>query len=135
MKARHFILMFVALLSTVTNVVAQGQQDAFFIYRNDGDFNAFHFHDVDSITYTDVKVVGQDSVFCDHIVAQLIWTQDSVYRIPIEAVDSVGFTTLETIINKDSKMEIVDFDRCFNRVFMFLPPFLLYIRNFIYLFI
>lgn len=101
MKARHFILMFVALLSTVTNVVAQGQQDAFFIYRNDGDFNAFHFHDVDSITYTDVKVVGQDSVFCDHIVAQLIWTQDSVYRIPIEAVDSVGFTALETIINKD----------------------------------
>lgn len=63
MKARHFILMFVALLSTVTNVGAQGQQDAFFIYRNDGDFNAFHFHDVDSITYTDVKVVGQDSVF------------------------------------------------------------------------
>lgn len=78
--------------------MAQSVGDAFYIYRNDGQFNAFFRAEVDSIVYSNYDA---DSVYYDEIVTQLVYTQDSIYWIPLASVDSVGFVQPETILNSD----------------------------------
>ena len=63
-------------------------QDAFYIYRNDGDFNGFFFDQVERMGYSKF---GLDSVEYDDYVIQEIQTPDSLYRIPLAAIDSIGF--------------------------------------------
>ena len=94
MKLTRYISLIIALLS-VLGLAAQQQQSqyALYNYRNDGDFNAWLNIDVDSITYSNI---GLDSVEYDNIVTQEVWTPDSCYRIPIEAIDSIGFRAPET---------------------------------------
>ena len=94
MKPTRYISLIIALLS-VLGLAAQQQQSqyALYNYRNDGDFNAWLNIDVDSITYSNI---GLDSVEYDNIVTQEVWTPDSCYRIPIEAIDSIGFRAPET---------------------------------------
>lgn len=70
--------------------MAQTIGEAFYIYRNDGQFNAFFRDEVDSITYSNYDV---DSIYYDDIVTQVVHTQDSIYRIPLAVIDSVGFHT------------------------------------------
>lgn len=74
---------------------AQTVGDAFYIYRNDGQFNAFFRDEVDSIAYS---YYDADSVYYNDIVTQVIYTPDSIYRIPLAAIDSVGFVQPETIL-------------------------------------
>lgn len=73
-------------------------QEAFYIYRNDGQFNAFFNDEVDSIIYSKIAL---DSTLCDDYVVQEVYTTDSLYRIPLAAIDSVGFVKPETILNKN----------------------------------
>lgn len=73
--------------------MAQTIGEAFYIYRNDGQFNAFFRDEVDSIAYSNFDA---DSVFYDEVVMQVVYTADSIYRIPLAAVDSVAFVTPET---------------------------------------
>ncbi len=89
MKRTRYFSLIIALMS-VLGLAAQEQQSqyALYNYRNDGDFNAWLNIDVDSITYSNI---GLDSVEYDNIVTQEVWTPDSCYRIPIEAIDSIGF--------------------------------------------
>ena len=65
-----------------------GQSNAFYIYHNDGTFNTFFVSDVDSMAYScyDANMVKHN-----RNVTQLIYTRDSIYRIPLAAIDSVGF--------------------------------------------
>lgn len=90
MKKLYLILLFVVV---AISGMAQTIGDAFYIYRNDGQFNAFFRDEVDSIAYSNYDA---DSVYYDEIVTQLVYTQDSVYWIPLASVDSVGFVTPET---------------------------------------
>lgn len=91
MKQRLYLIL---LLATVAlSGMAQAVGDAFYIYRNDGKFNAFFRDEVDSITYSHYDA---DSVYYDEMVTQLVHTQDSVYFIPLAAIDSVGFVQPET---------------------------------------
>lgn len=91
MKQRLYLIL---LLAAVTlSGMAQAVGDAFYIYRNDGKFNAFFRDEVDSITYSHYDA---DSVYYDEMVTQLVHTQDSVYFIPLAAIDSVGFVQPET---------------------------------------
>lgn len=69
-----------------------------YVYRNDGDFNAFFFSNIDSITYSQY---GEDSVLYDDIEIQVIWTKDSIYRIHTDVIDSISFTQPETKYKKD----------------------------------
>ena len=94
MKRTRYISLFMALLS-VLSITAQQQQSqyALYNYRNDGDFNAWLNIDIDSITYSNISI---DSIEYDNIVTQEVWTPDSCYRIPIEAIDSIGFRAPET---------------------------------------
>lgn len=92
-------LYFITLLAIVSlGSIAQNIGDAFYIYRNDGQFNAFFRDEVDSIAYSNYDL---DSLYYDEIVTQLVYTSDSIYRIPLAAIDSVGFVTPETEYKSD----------------------------------
>ena len=71
-------------------------QDAFYIYRNDGDFNGFFFDEVVRMGYSKFDL---DSVEHDIYVVQEVETTDSLYRIPLAAIDSIGFQQPEIILN------------------------------------
>ena len=85
-----------ALISMAAS--AQTVGEAFYIYQNNGNFNAFMKSEVDSITYSNI---GVDRVECSDIVTQLVYTKDSVYKISLSNIDSVAFVTPQTIVNKD----------------------------------
>ncbi len=76
--------------------MAFAQNDAMYIYRNDGEFNAFLKADIDSIAQSHYDA---DSVLHADWQMQIVYTQDSIYKIPIAAIDSVSFVTPEAIIN------------------------------------
>ena len=76
--------------------MAFAQSDAMYIYRNDGEFNAFLKSDIDSIAQSHYDA---DSILHADWQMQVIYTQDSIYKIPIAAIDSVSFVTPEVILN------------------------------------
>lgn len=68
---------------------AKAQNDAMFVYRNDGASNAFLKSDVDSMVCSQIDL--NNLMHSDYVV-QEIWTADSIYRIPLAVIDSIGFT-------------------------------------------
>ena len=84
---KNLVLTTLALLA-VLPMQAQNVGDAIYIYRNDGEFNAFYREEIDSMAYSYYDV---DSVRYEEIVTQLIYTEDSIYHIPIAVIDSVSF--------------------------------------------
>jgi len=78
--------------------MAQQSQDALYIFRNDGQFNAFFWGDIERIEYSRVDTFGIERH--DYVV-QEIYALDSVFRIPLSAIDSVSFVTPETQYKKD----------------------------------
>ncbi len=88
----------ISLLMTVMAMTASAQSigEAFYIYRNDGGFNAFFREEVDSIVYSNYD---NDSIYYDDVVSQVIYTTDSIYRIPLAAIDSVAFGVNELRIS------------------------------------
>ena len=95
MKRISLIIMLAAI---TLSGMAQTIGEAFYIYRNDGQFNAFFRDEVQSIEYS---YYDADSVKYEDIVTQVVITADSVYKIPLAAIDSVGFVQPETIIKND----------------------------------
>lgn len=89
----------------VVLMLAAGQamqaQDAFYIYRNDGDFDGFFFDEVKRIGYSKFDL---DSVEHDVYVVQEIELEDSIYRIPLSAIDSVGFQQPEIRLKPKVKL-------------------------------
>ncbi|MBQ7684233.1 MAG: hypothetical protein IJT48_07065 [Bacteroidaceae bacterium] len=77
---------------------AQTVGEAFYIYRNDGQFNAFFRTEIDSMAYSCYDL---DSLLHDDIVTQVIYTQDSIYQIPLKAIDSISFVQPETVYKAD----------------------------------
>ena len=90
------ILSFMLFATVVCGALAQN--DAMYIYRNDGEFNAFLKADIDSIRHSALDL---DSVMHAENVTQEVWTVDSVYRIPLAAIDSVSFVTPPTVYKHD----------------------------------
>lgn len=78
----------IGIISLIVLVLPAKAQEAFYIYRNDGEFNAFFCDEVDSITYSNYDI---DSVYHENVVVQDVYTQDSICRIPLAAIDSVSF--------------------------------------------
>lgn len=74
--------------------------EAFYIYRNDGDFNGFFYDEVLDMRYSKI---GLDSVEYDSYVVQEVETADSIYRIPLCAIDSIGFVQPPIVLNPDIK--------------------------------
>jgi len=73
--------------------------EAFYIYRNDGQFNAFFRDEIDSIGFSRYN---QDSLRYNKIASQVVYTPDSTYMIPLTAIDSVGFVQPETKYREDA---------------------------------
>lgn len=71
-------------------------QEAFYIYRNDGDFNGFFF---DEIKRMGVSKLDLDSIEHDEYVVQEVELADTIYRIPLAAIDSIGFQQPEIKFN------------------------------------
>ena len=78
--------------------MAFAQSDAMYVYRNDGGFNAFLKSDVDSIAQSHYDA---DSLYHADWQMQVIYTPDSIYRIPLAAIDSVSFVQPPTIVSPD----------------------------------
>ncbi len=87
MKKLFFLFLLLVSLAPVASA-----QNALYVYRNDGDFNAFLREDIDSIVYSRLDSAG---VYRDEWQAQLFYTSDSVYRIPLAAIDSISLVTPE----------------------------------------
>ena len=88
MKTRTFFrYMLTAILLLMASQTLQAQ-DAFYIYRNDGDFNGFFFDQVKRMSYSKTDLDGNEH---DVYVVQEVETDDSLYRIPLVAIDSIGF--------------------------------------------
>lgn len=77
-----------SLIGRVGGGSALMAQDAFYIYRNDGQFDGFFFDEIKRMGYSKFDL---DSVEYDVYVVQEIETADSLYRIPLAAIDSIGF--------------------------------------------
>ena len=96
---KRYISILVAVLALFSlPVSAQQTQDALYIYRNDGGFNGFFFSDIERIEYSKVDTLGVEQ---DDYVVQEVYALDTLYRIPLNAIDSVTFVTPETIYKKD----------------------------------
>ena len=93
----------ILLLLTVQNMQAQSENAAFYIYRNDGDFNGFFLDQVKEIRYSKFD---KDMVEQDDYVMQEVETADSIYRIPLIAIDSVGFVQPE--IKYNPRLRLID---------------------------
>lgn len=94
---RGFVLLAVFLSSLIS--LAQDQaNDAFYIYRNDGEFNAFFRNEVQSIEYSNYDADGN---YHNEIVTQIVNTTDSVYKIPLAAIDSVAFDVNKITVSPD----------------------------------
>lgn len=83
---KRLILTLSLLVTAIAGALAQN--DAMYIYRNDGTFNAFLKNDVDSVAYSHYDA---DGVYCNDWMVQIVYTPDSVYRISLAAIDSVVF--------------------------------------------
>lgn len=75
-------------------------QEAFYIYRNDGDFNGFFY---DEVVEMRQSKIGVDSIEYDKWVTQEVVLADTVYRIPLAAIDSIGFIQPEIRLNPKVK--------------------------------
>lgn len=92
-------LYLVILLAAVAlSGVAQKIDEAFYIYRNDGQFNAFFRDEVISIEYSYEDAEGNHY---DEIVSQIINTTDSAYIIPLAVIDSISFIKPQTKYKDD----------------------------------
>ena len=94
---RRLCTLFILLAAIFQQSIAQ---DAFYVYRNDGEFNAFFFDEVDSMAYSKYDV---DSLFHEEYVVQDVFTQDSIYRIPLAVIDSIGFVQQKPIYEDGAK--------------------------------
>lgn len=95
MKRLYLIILLAAL---TFSGMAQTVGEAFYIYRNDGQFNAFNRGEVQSIEFSYEDADGNQY---NEIVTQIVNTADSVYKIPLAAIDSIGFVQPETIVAND----------------------------------
>ena len=97
---RYTLYIIVAILGmlNIQPAEAQQKQDALYVFRNDGKFNAFYYADIDHIEYSKVDTLGKEQ--SDYVV-QEIYALDTIVRIPISAIDSVAFVTPETVYKAD----------------------------------
>lgn len=89
-KARLYAFLFL-----ITGIcLTMKAQHAFYVYQHNGTVNSFFYADCDSITYAQIssKTNPQVTEF-----VQVIHTADSVFRIPVNEIDSVSFYKPETV--------------------------------------
>ena len=68
---RYTLIILAAVLSMlgIQTASAQQTQDALYIFRNDGQFNAFFFGDIDRIEYSKIDTLGVEQK--DYVVQEV----------------------------------------------------------------
>lgn len=98
-----------SLLIALLPMAALGQlpagQTGLINWCKDGNITPFLYSEVDSITYSKVDLNG---LAHPNAVVQVVWTPDSVYRIPIVEIDSISFKAPDPVYN-NSVFHIRDF--------------------------
>ncbi len=94
---RKIILAFVLCTWSLSPLFSQ---EAFYIYRNDGDFNGFFFDEVKEMRYSKFAL---DNTECEQYVTYEVELADTTYRIPLAAIDSIGFQQPEIRFNPKVK--------------------------------
>lgn len=87
------LLYIIIIAAVATTGKAQTIGEAFYIYRNDGQVNVFVRDEIESMEYSYEDSEGNHY---DEIVTQIVNTADSIYKIPLAVIDSIGFVTPET---------------------------------------
>ena len=90
---RKIILAFVLCTLSLCPLFSQ---EAFYIYRNDGDFNGFFYDEVVEMRYSKIAL---DSTEREQYVTYEVALADTTYRIPLAAIDSISFQQPEIIFN------------------------------------
>lgn len=88
-----------SLIVLLTIVVAASAQKPFYVYLNDGSFRGFLTTQIEKMTVSRIDADGQEHA--DYVM-QEFYTPDSLYRIPIAEIDSIGFTTPKTQFQPDA---------------------------------
>lgn len=83
--------------------VGSPTQEAVYIYRSDGGFNAFFHSDIKRISFSRLGIDGNNY---SKSVVQEVTTEDSLYRIPFSAIDSISFEEPARIYA--NKVRIID---------------------------
>ena len=105
---RHLFI-YMVCLTLATSAAAQ-EQDAFYVYQNDGHFDGFFYDEVEKIRYSKTDTLGfEHEVF----VSQEIVTADSTYRFMLTAIDSIGFHQPEIIYNPRLRVLTGGYSNCF----------------------
>ena len=92
------ILSFILGLAFLLPIYSQEESvpEAFYIYRNDGQFNGFFFDQVLEMRFSKISLDGTEF---EQYVTQEVVTSDSLYRIPLEFIDSISFVQPELRLN------------------------------------
>ena len=90
------LLIFSVQFSMFSELRAQDENAAFYIYQNDGHFDGFFYDEVLKMSYSKTDTAG---VEYDVFITQEIVTADSTYRIMLSAIDSVSFVQPEIRMN------------------------------------
>lgn len=98
---KKYLFIIIVVLEMFASTLPVVAQHTFYIYRNDGIINTFFSAEVDSMTYSKIDL---DSLLHETPVVQEVYTPDSIYRIPIELIDSIGFVTPETVYQRGVKV-------------------------------
>ena len=94
------LALFLIVNCQLSIVNSASAQEAFYIYRNDGDFDGFFFDEVKRMGCSKFDL---DSVEHAEYVVQEIETADTIYRIPLVAIDSISFVQPEIKFNSRLK--------------------------------
>ena len=86
---KRLLISFIMCLSAIVSF-SQNKNTTLYIYRNDGMFNAFYYSEVDSMLCSMIDTTGVEH---SEYIVQEIYTADSLYRIPLSAIDSISFAT------------------------------------------
>ena len=97
MRQLRYIASLAIMLLAALPIQAQTENQAFYIYQNDGHFDGFFYDEIEKMSFSFLDTLGVEH---DEIVSQEIFTADSVYRIMLSAIDSIGFVQPEVILNK-----------------------------------
>ncbi len=120
MKSRMLRYLSATLLALLCGMSVQAQ-DAIYVYRNDGSFNAFFNDEILSMQCSRVDLDGREHQ--DYVVHEVL-TADSLYRIPLEAIDSISFVKPENKMrNEVRKLDqlLIYIDKVEGRTITFLP--------------
>jgi len=96
MKQLRSIASLAIVLLAALPIQAQTENQAFYIYQNDGHFDGFFYDEIEKMTFSFLDTLGVEH---DEIVSQEIITADSTYRIMLSAIDSIGFVQPEITYN------------------------------------